>query len=199
MTQLDAHLQDGQMDVQWMLADNVGTRYLWKYHRTSTNMRSTEFCKIFNVLLTVHHAMILGNCPTWCTNSFQYIYLFIVLYMFRACHAHHQEKQIVSIQLLVIVTACWWQCRVLVGSLLPTSRYQWGDWGMDKQKTWVALVVDKRQAKAFLKKKHLWRKPDNCSTWAVNQLTGLLTGHCHCKRHIFSLIWSIPLCCINIL
>ena len=30
-----------------------------------------------------------------------FIYLFIVLYMFRACHAHHQEKQIVSIQLLV--------------------------------------------------------------------------------------------------
>ena len=43
-----------------------------------------------------------------------FIYLFIVLYMFRACHAHHQEKQIVSIQLLVIVTRCWWQCRVLV-------------------------------------------------------------------------------------
>jgi len=30
-----------------------------------------------NVLLTVHHAMILGNCPTWRTNSFQCIYLFI--------------------------------------------------------------------------------------------------------------------------
>ena len=46
---------------------------------------------------------ILGNCPTWRTNYFQCIYLFIDLYMFRACHAHHQEKQIVSIQLLVIV------------------------------------------------------------------------------------------------
>ena len=65
--------------------------------------------------------MILGNCPTWRTNSFQCIYLFIVLYMFRACHAHHQEKQIVSIQLLVIVTPCWWHCRGLVGSKLPTS------------------------------------------------------------------------------
>ena len=32
--------------------------------------------------------------------------------MFRACHAHHHEKQIVSIQLLVIVTPCWWLCRV---------------------------------------------------------------------------------------
>ena len=70
---------------------------------------------IFNVLLTVHHAMILGNCPIWRTNSFQCIYLFIVLYMFRACHAHHQEKQIVSIQLLVNVTPCWWLCGLLVG------------------------------------------------------------------------------------
>jgi len=31
----------------------------------------------FNVLLTMNHAMILGNCPTWRTNSFQCIYLFI--------------------------------------------------------------------------------------------------------------------------
>jgi len=38
--------------------------------------------------------------------------------MFRACHAHHQEKHIVSIRLLVNVTPCWWQCRVLVGSKL---------------------------------------------------------------------------------
>jgi len=39
--------------------------------------------------------------------------------MFRACRAHHQEKQIVSIQLLVIVTPCWWQSHVLVGSKFP--------------------------------------------------------------------------------
>ena len=32
---------------------------------------------LFNVLLTVHHATILGKCPTWRTNSFQCIYLFI--------------------------------------------------------------------------------------------------------------------------
>ena len=62
----------------------------------------------------IKKCLILGNCPIWRTNSFQFIYLFIVLYMFRACHAHHQEKQIVSIQLLVIVTPCWWPCRVLV-------------------------------------------------------------------------------------
>ena len=48
----------------------------------------------FNVLLTVHHAVILGNWPTWRTNSFQCIYLFIVLYMFRADRAHPQEKQL---------------------------------------------------------------------------------------------------------
>ena len=69
----------------------------------------------------VSKIILLGSCPTWRTNSFQCIYLFIVLYMFRACHAHHQEKQIVSIQLLVIVTPCCWQCRVLVGSLLIQS------------------------------------------------------------------------------
>ena len=72
----------------------------------------SKFLSFFKVLLTAHHAMILGNCPNCCVNSFQCIYLFIVLYMFRACHAHHQEKHIVSIQLLIIVTPCWWQCRV---------------------------------------------------------------------------------------
>ena len=40
--------------------------------------------------------LVLGNCPTWRTNSFQCIYLFIVLYMFRACHAHHQEKNCIN-------------------------------------------------------------------------------------------------------
>ena len=43
--------------------------------------------------------------------------------MFRACHAHHQEKQIVSIQLLVIVTPCWWQCRVLVSAVSPDDEH----------------------------------------------------------------------------
>ena len=40
--------------------------------------------------------------------------------MFRAPRAHHQERQIVSIQPLVTVTLCWWPCRVQVGGLLPT-------------------------------------------------------------------------------
>ena len=55
------------------------------------------------------------------THKFLSIYLFIVLYMFRACHAHHQEKQIVSIQILVNVTPCWWLCCVLVGCKLYTQ------------------------------------------------------------------------------
>ena len=33
-----------------------------------------------------------------------YLFLFITLYMFRARRAHHQERQIVSIQTLVAVT-----------------------------------------------------------------------------------------------
>jgi len=45
-----------------------------------------------------------------------YLFLFLTLYMFRAHRAHHQERQIVSIQPLVAVTLCWWPCRVQVGS-----------------------------------------------------------------------------------
>jgi len=41
-----------------------------------------------------------------------YLFLFLTLYIFRAHRAHHQERQIVSIQLLVTVTLCWWPCRV---------------------------------------------------------------------------------------
>ena len=43
-----------------------------------------------------------------------YLFLFITLYMFRAPRAHHQERQIVSIQPVVTVTLCWWPCRVQV-------------------------------------------------------------------------------------
>jgi hypothetical protein len=38
-----------------------------------------------------------------------YLFLFLTLYMFRARRAHHQERQIVSIQPLVAVTLCRWQ------------------------------------------------------------------------------------------
>ena len=41
--------------------------------------------------------------------------------MFRAHRAHHQERQIVSIQPLVAVSLCRWPCRVQVGSELPTN------------------------------------------------------------------------------
>jgi hypothetical protein len=41
-----------------------------------------------------------------------YLFLFITLYMFRAPRAHHQERQIISIQPLVNVTLCWWLRRV---------------------------------------------------------------------------------------
>ena len=49
-----------------------------------------------------------------------YLFLLITLYMFRAHRAHHQERQIVSIQPLVTVILCWWPRRVQVGSSLPT-------------------------------------------------------------------------------
>ena len=37
-----------------------------------------------------------------------YLFLFITLYIFRARRAHHQERQIVSIQPLLTVILCWW-------------------------------------------------------------------------------------------
>jgi len=49
-----------------------------------------------------------------------YLFLFLTLYMFRVHRAHHQERQIVSIQHLVPVTLCWWPCRMQVGSEVPT-------------------------------------------------------------------------------
>ena len=45
-----------------------------------------------------------------------YLSLFLTLYMFPVHRAHHQERQIVSIQHLVAVTLCRWPCRVQVGS-----------------------------------------------------------------------------------
>jgi hypothetical protein len=51
-----------------------------------------------------------------------YLFLFLTLYLFRAHRAHHQERQIVSIQPMVTVTLCWWPCRVQVGSSPPTCK-----------------------------------------------------------------------------
>jgi hypothetical protein len=48
-------------------------------------------------------------------NSFLCVYLHLLtLYMFQAHRAHHQERQIVSIQPLLAVTLCRWPCRVQV-------------------------------------------------------------------------------------
>jgi hypothetical protein len=50
-----------------------------------------------------------------------YLSIFLTLYMFRAHRAHHQERQIVSIEPLVAFTLFRWPCRVQVRSELPTS------------------------------------------------------------------------------
>jgi len=47
--------------------------------------------------------------------------VYLTLYMFRAYPAHHQERQIVSVQPLVAITLCRWPCLVQVGSSLPTD------------------------------------------------------------------------------
>ena len=43
--------------------------------------------------------------------------------MFRAPRAHHQERQIVSIQPLVTVTLCGWPCRVQVDTAMKKLPY----------------------------------------------------------------------------
>ena len=50
-----------------------------------------------------------------------YLFLFLSLYMFRAHRAHHQERQIVSIQPLVTIILCWWPSCVQVGRRLPPA------------------------------------------------------------------------------
>jgi len=53
-----------------------------------------------------------------------YLFTFLTLYMFRAHRAHHQERQIVSIQHLVAVTVCRWLCHVQVrSSVLTCTRH----------------------------------------------------------------------------
>ena len=47
-------------------------------------------------------------------NFFYVFFIFITLYVFRAHRAHHQERQIVSIKPLVVVTLCRWLYSVQV-------------------------------------------------------------------------------------
>ena len=101
--------------ILWSTVDRMWAEHFYGLTEWKRSIKIKKTVIVFCIGIV---SSVLGNCPTWRTNSFQCIYLFIVLYVFWACHAHHQEKQIVSIQLLVIVTPCWWQCRVLVGSLL---------------------------------------------------------------------------------
>ena len=46
------------------------------------------------------------------THKFLSMCLLLTLYVFRTHCAHHQERQILSIQPLVTVALCWWSCRV---------------------------------------------------------------------------------------
>ena len=92
ITTIDWIIAQTRVVIGWLLFVYVlkyknGKCKVLEKHLAALRVIDVQAFKKFNVLLTVHHAMILVNCPTWCTNSFQYIYLFIVLYMFRACHA----------------------------------------------------------------------------------------------------------------
>jgi hypothetical protein len=47
------------------------------YSAFSTENIKPLFLKKFYILLTVHHVVILGKWPTWCTNSFLCIYFYL--------------------------------------------------------------------------------------------------------------------------
>ena len=53
-----------------------------------------------------------------------YLFIFLTLYMYRAHRAHHQERQIVSIQPLVAVTLCRWPCSVQVETTYAPHGYR---------------------------------------------------------------------------
>jgi len=76
----------------------------------------------FNILLTVHHAVIIGKWPTWRTNSFLCIYFFI----YNSLHVSSTSRSSSGETNRINTTSgnCRWPCRVQVGSKLPTcTRY----------------------------------------------------------------------------
>jgi hypothetical protein len=79
-------------------------------HVSASTRPSSVRCK--QRYTNAEKSLIFGKWPTWRANSFLSIFSFITPYMFRALRAHHQERQIVSIQLLVTVTLCEWPCHV---------------------------------------------------------------------------------------
>jgi hypothetical protein len=63
-----------------LCAEDVACRTTSSAQSTHIATRLSEttriIAKVFYILLTVHHAMILGKWPTWCTKSF-YVFIFI--------------------------------------------------------------------------------------------------------------------------
>jgi uncharacterized sodium:solute symporter family permease YidK len=53
-----------------------------------------------------------------------YVFLFITIYMFLTTRAHHQERQIVSIQPLVTATLCWLPEVVLTQFVSPDDEHE---------------------------------------------------------------------------
>ena len=87
---------------------------VWWHHPSGGAVVSTGYA-LQHINTKLNTNMILGKWPN-VTHKFLSIYLFITLYMFRAHSAHHQERQILSIQPLVTIILCWWLSCVQVGS-----------------------------------------------------------------------------------
>ena len=104
--------------------------FLTLFNTSSVLTRSVQliFCTLYHYHISKfskYFWYILGKWTTWCTNSFLCVYFYLYLSTcFRGSRAHHQERQIVSIQPLVTVIICWWPRCLQVGrKLLPTCTH----------------------------------------------------------------------------
>jgi len=92
---------------------------------TATFVPIIKSCNNFRLWHKIYHFIFCWPCIMWwfLVNDQRdaqlfsmYLFIFLTLYVFSAHRAHHQEREIVSIQPLVAVTLCRWPHCVQVGS-----------------------------------------------------------------------------------
>ena len=130
-----------------------------------------------------------------------YLFLFITLYMFQAHRAHHQERQILSIQPLVTVILCWWpRCGLVWRSLLPTCTHL----GHQHRITVTRGCIDTIYLSWWRARcaRNMWRvinrnkyiEKNLCITWVIYQESVYETRSIKCKKPIpkFKILWKKP-------
>ena len=127
-----------------------------------------------------------------------YLFLFIILYMFRAHRAHHQERQIVSIQPLVTVILCWWP-RHLHISQPPTQsdsyqRLYWCNLSLLMMNTMCSKHVES------YKLKNTYIERNSCVTLVIYQesLHDARSTKCKIKFQVFFFTDGFNIVCTQI-